>query len=114
MSTTLHTVILNVKDMETAVHFYRDLLELPVQVSGKRWSEFAAGEVLLALHIRDAGYPDPPHSVTTLCLKVADLDATCARMRDHGHAVEGPEELEGLGALATMADPDGVTLSLSE
>ncbi len=48
----------------------------------------------------------------TLNLRVEDLDALVARLRDGGLAVKGPEDYEGLGRFAWVNDPEGNRLEL--
>jgi lactoylglutathione lyase len=46
----LSHVIEFVADMDRAVKFYRDVLNLPLKFQSPGWSEFATGETTLALH----------------------------------------------------------------
>lgn len=50
MHTRLTYVMKFVADMDRAVHFYRDTLGLPLKFQSPGWSEFATGDVTLALH----------------------------------------------------------------
>jgi lactoylglutathione lyase len=46
----LSHVIEFVADMDRAVKFYRDILNLPLKFQSPGWSEFATGETTFALH----------------------------------------------------------------
>ncbi len=116
MKSRIPTVIVGVHDMARSTRLYRDWLGLPCRQSGGRWTEFDVGGHTLALHIHDApaGAAAKTQGVVTLCIEVADLDATAARLRSAGYAVEGPTEMEGLGRVASFRDPDDVAVSLSQ
>lgn len=113
MSSRLPTIILGVHSMSRSLALYRDLLILPCRVAGERWSEFDLGGHTLALHIQEPGASARAQGVVTLCLEVHDLDATAARLRAAGYTVDGPAEMEGVGRVASLRDPDDVVLSLS-
>ena len=57
MQARLTYVMKFVADMEKAVAFYRDTLGLPLKFQSPGWSEFATGEVTLALHPARDGKP---------------------------------------------------------
>lgn len=114
MKSILPTVIVGVDDMARSTRLYRDLLGLPCRHESQRWTEFDVGGHTLALHIQDSGSQAKAHGVVTLCIEVPQLDPTVDRLRAAGYTVHGPEEMEGLGRLATFRDPDGVAVSLSQ
>lgn len=114
MSSTFHQIIIHVTDMDKSIRFYRDLLGLAEIMTSENWSEFDAGSTKIALHTQYPGHEGSANGVPQLCLAVADLDATCQTLHNGGVDVNGPTELEGVGVLATCADPDGVAFSLSE
>ena len=61
-----------VRDMDAAVAFYRDVLELPlVRRDGDEWAEFEAGPVRLALH---GSSDDRRPGSGTVVFRVDDLD----------------------------------------
>jgi catechol 2,3-dioxygenase-like lactoylglutathione lyase family enzyme len=78
MQSRLTYVMKFVADMDGAVRFYRDTLGLPLKFQSPGWSEFATGEVTLALH--PANENKPAGSV------------------ELGFAIEGLEKLHGKGA----------------
>src|SRR5262249_27414811 len=46
-----------VANMDRAVAFYRDTLNLPLKFASPEWSEFDTGETTLALHLASAANP---------------------------------------------------------
>lgn len=57
-------VVLYVRDMDRAVGFYRDTLDLPVAYESAGWTTFRTGACTLALHATErrelgAAEPDP-------------------------------------------------------
>lgn len=101
-----------VRDMEAAVAFYRDVLDLPlVRRDGDGWAEFEAGPVRLALH----GSADPTPASGTVVFRVTDLDEARIVLRERGADVgEHVGEVEGLARFATVRDPDGNPVQLIE
>src|SRR5687767_7261192 len=101
-----------VLDMEAAVAFYRDVLDLTlVRRDGDEWAEFEAGPVRLALH----GTPDPAPTSGTVVFRVADLDEARMQLQARGADVgERVGEVEGLARCATLRDPDGNPVQLIE
>jgi len=113
MSSSFHTIIIHVSNMEESIHFYRDLLGLAEIMTSENWSEFEAGGTKIALHTHYPGHEGNANGIPQLCIAVADLDARCETLHNGGVEVSGPTELEGVGVLATCSDPDGVSFSLS-
>jgi catechol 2,3-dioxygenase-like lactoylglutathione lyase family enzyme len=69
-----------VSDMDRAVAFYRDVLDLPLlRQSGDEWAEFDGGGVRLALHGAVRGHAPPPGGATAVFL-VEDLDVAQAAL----------------------------------
>jgi catechol 2,3-dioxygenase-like lactoylglutathione lyase family enzyme len=68
----LRCVIKFVADMQKAVKFYRDVLDLTLKFESPGWSEFATGETTLALH--PASDKNPAGKVE-LGFTVADVEA---------------------------------------
>jgi len=106
----LNYAIKFVSDMDAAVRFYRDTLELPLLFQSPFWSEFDTGETKIALH--PASDENPAGSVQ-LGLGVEDLD------RFHADAVASgitftsePREVHGT-RLARFRDVDGAEITVS-
>ena len=101
-----------VRDMDAAVAFYRDVLELAlVRREGDEWAEFDAGPVRLALH----GSDEPDQGSGTIVFRVEDLDEARFGLRDRGARVdEHVGEVAGFARFATVRDPDGNPVQLIE
>jgi len=106
-------VYLFVSDMDRAVAFYRDVLELEFAYrTGDEWAQFNAGMLQLALHgtTHVAGRPGG-----TIAFTVDDLDASKTKLASRGVEIgheggggeRGPRFVE-------FADPDGNMLALFE
>jgi catechol 2,3-dioxygenase-like lactoylglutathione lyase family enzyme len=112
-------LLLQPADLDAALHFYRDLLGLPV------FREFGAGDhrgVVFFLgggHLevsgrRDRGTPGPAPA-TRLWLQVRDLDAELARLAERGVTPIRGARLEPWGLKeAWLADPEGLRIILVE
>lgn len=104
-------VYLFVTDMDRAIAFYRDTLELPMEYSsGDEWAQFSAGAVKLALHgtqhvdLRVGG---------TIAFTVNDLDASKAKLAEQGVAIGHEGGGDRLGPrFVEFTDPDGNVLAL--
>jgi predicted enzyme related to lactoylglutathione lyase len=102
-----------VSDMDRAVAFYRDVLELEVQHrSGDEWSQLAAGPIQVGLH--GAG-SSPVRTGGTLAFTVPDLDAAKAKLASRGVVVGHEGGGDGRGPrFVEFDDPDGNVLALFE
>lgn len=102
-----------VSDMDRAVAFYRDVLELELgHRSGDEWSQLGAGSIQLGLHGAGAG---PVRPGGTLAFTVLDLDAAKAKLVARDVAVGHEGGGEGLGPrFVEFNDPDGNVLALFE
>ncbi len=100
----LGMVIHPVDDLERAIRFYREVLELPQKFrDGDRFCAFDAGGVTLALAAAGERLCDAP----AVSLEVADLDAALRRLEAGGARLlrgpeSGPHERRAL-----LADPAG-------
>ncbi len=105
----LGMVIHPVDDLESAVAFYRDALELTLKFrDGDRFCAFDVGGVTLAL----AAGEERLTPVPAISLKVTDLDAALSRLLAAGARLlrgpeQGPHERR-----AVLADPSGNALLL--
>jgi len=99
-----------VADMDKAVRFHRDTLGLALKFQSPGWSEFATGEVTLALH--PASETHPPGSVE-LGFNVEDLRAVYAGRARNGIDFNGePKELHGT-LLGSFRDSEGALCGMS-
>ncbi|HZD79380.1 MAG TPA: VOC family protein [Actinomycetota bacterium] len=108
---TLDHVWFWVGDMDRAVVFYRDVLELGLmRRDGDEWAEFDAGAVRLALH--GAGPGSAPGG--TAVFRVDDLVTARARLEERGVTFDHAGEVDGYARYATFRDPFGNGLQLIE
>ncbi len=103
-----------VADMDRAVAFYGDVLELPLDYrTGNEWAQFSAGPVKIGLH--GTGSAGQDRTGGTLAFTVADLDASKAKLAELGVALGHEGGGEGLGPrFVEFTDPDGNALALFE
>ena len=102
-----------VSDMDRAVAFYRDVLELELGYrSGEEWAQLGAGSVQVGLHGSGSG---PVRPGGTLAFTVPDLDAAKVKLVGRGVEVGHEGGGEGLGPrFVEFNDPDGNVLALFE
>ncbi|MGI9170222.1 MAG: VOC family protein [Caulobacteraceae bacterium] len=99
-----------VADMDKAVAFYRDTLGLAVKFASPFWSEFATGDVTLALH--PASDANPAGGVQ-LGFTTADLPALYAAREAAGIDFVAPPMEEHGTLLSRIRDSEGAQVSLS-
>jgi catechol 2,3-dioxygenase-like lactoylglutathione lyase family enzyme len=119
MTAAVSQVIVLVSDMTRALRFYRDALGLESVTESATWSELRAGGVSLGLHAgREPSVAGRTNGVDAgtlaICLTVPDLARTCQELRAIGIEVDGPNVLVELPPMATLYDPDGVSLVLQQ
>jgi catechol 2,3-dioxygenase-like lactoylglutathione lyase family enzyme len=110
----LHHVALAVKDTDSAVAFYRDVLGLSVvdrpdgATNPGAWIQVGDDQI----HLFQPADPalNPPH----FALEVDDLKATVADIRAHGHTVYEQEHRQGFGYQAAVVDPSGNVIELNK
>src|SRR5271154_6235304 len=109
MATSLTYVIKFVKDMEKAVQFHVDELELKLRFQTPEWSEFDTGATTLALHIASA---ENPAGTCQLGLNVSDIQDFYTKASNKGvQFTSPPVELHGL-RIAKFRDIDGAECSV--
>jgi len=114
-------VILYVADLEAAVAFYRDVLELPFKFAEHGYAEFATEGTRFGLFERsrvpdllgrEAGPGGPDAEVVFV---VDDVDAWHSRFRDAGVAIlSGPVDRPWGHRTLHVADPDGHVVELAQ
>ena len=116
----LSYAIIFVSDMNRAVSFYQDVLELPLRFESPGWTEFATDGATLALHAADRPNSQQDNSKQVPAgrcrpgLSVPNLDDFHKRMVERKvPCVQEPQELFG-ARIAQYLDPDGLTISVSQ
>ena len=104
-------VILYVRDMGRAVHFYHDLLGFPIRfpqgqsdLSQEMWVELETGNCPLALH---GGSGEAPARQHELVFTVLDITAARDALVQAGVAMDPIRTLEDGAPIASGLDPEG-------
>ena len=122
-SARLIEVELRVRDLERALHFYRDVTGLPfgdvethagdnIRHAHVTWGEWGERGEFLMVNL----YPAVEGEITRarVGFVVDELEPVHARLLSAGARVITAPERRPWGASATYEDPDGNTVSLSE
>jgi predicted enzyme related to lactoylglutathione lyase len=111
MIESISAVWLPVTDMDRAVTFYRDTLELDVVEQEGGWTEVTAGDQVIGLN---RGESPQGSGGAVIAFAVTDIDATVAQLRDRGVEFRGEVSEHPWGKIAPFADPDGNVLQVIE
>ena len=115
------TTLLQVFDMPTSLHFYRDLLGFgivqqsqPVDNCGWTWLRLDEAEIMLNTAYEEKYRPDEPdplrmqaHQDTVLYFGCADVDAAYEFIRSKGISVSEPKNAPYGMRQLYFQDPDG-------
>jgi len=103
------TVVINVRDLDEAVVFYRDRLGLATSYVSPHWVEFEAGDVRLAVHKRPEGLHHPLHAGRRIafCFETLDLEAWVDEILGREVRFATPPTEQDFGLYAEALDPDG-------
>lgn len=104
-------VAIPTRDLERAIAFYRDVIELPQSVHAP--NEFEAGNVTLAIwKPEDLGLEFKDNGQGDVALRVPDVGAARAELEGKGIRFVGEILDTGVCHMAFFADPDGNSLTL--
>lgn len=110
MQARLSYVIKFVGNMNEAVGFHRDTLGLPLRFQSPEWSEFATGDVTLALHAASA---HNPAGTVQIGYAVDDLSDLYAKRAAAGiEFTSEPRAVHG-SMIARFRDSEGAECSIS-
>lgn len=110
MATSLTYAIKFVEDMERAVRFHVDMLDLKLRFQSPEWSEFETGTTTLALHIASV---ENPAGTCQLGFGVKDIEGFYSDAKNKGvHFTSPPTRLHGQ-RIAKLRDVDGAEYSVS-
>jgi predicted enzyme related to lactoylglutathione lyase len=109
MIDSISAVWLPVTDMDRAVGFYRDTLELEVVQQEGGWTEVTAGDQIIGLN---NGESPAGNGGAVIAFAVKDIEATVAQLRDRGVHFSGEISEHPWGKIAPFEDPDGNTLQV--
>jgi catechol 2,3-dioxygenase-like lactoylglutathione lyase family enzyme len=99
-----------VADMDKAVAFHRDVLGLTLRFASPFWSEFATGDVTLALHPASA---ENPAGNVQLGFTVEDVAKLYQGREENGLDFSSPPRTEAGSLLARIRNSEGADIGLS-
>ena len=109
----VHHVSINVSDAAAAIAFYTDVLGLTVRTDRPDF-DFAGAWLNLGdqqVHLLEIDVPDQKGQ--HFAVRVADIDAAVAHIRDRGVKVSEPQTV-GPGRQAFLRDPSGNLVELNQ
>lgn len=114
--TGVSTVCIHVTDIARSVHFYRDLLGLPLVINPEipemATVELPGGVRFMVEMIHDEG-EFKPNGLLELMLGVPSMEEALAQLKELGVTVERIEPFPG-GSWALVMDPDGYPIWLED
>lgn len=110
MQAKLSYAIKFVANMGNAVAYHRDTLGLPLKFQSPEWSEFATGDVTLALHAATA---DNAAGTVQLGYAVDDLTSLYENRAKNGIDFTSPPRAQHGAVLAKFRDNEGRECSIS-
>ncbi|TWG66262.1 putative glyoxalase superfamily protein PhnB [Bacillus subtilis J26] len=105
MNLSMKYLILYVSDSKRAIHFYRDILGLPIRAEHGTYVEFDTGSTILALNTRESArditaldIPDTSASNTfEIGFVTENVEAVIKRMREQGVSIIGEPKVKPWG-----------------
>jgi len=112
-------VTFKVKDLEKSLHFYKELLEIPVAAQfgtpGHQIVMLGDPKGALIELIYDPSMTDiNPGDGVSIGLEPQDIDALVGKLRDNGFEVSGPMSPNPNLRFFFVSDPTGYTIQLVE
>lgn len=110
-------VIVFVSNMKQSIDFYKNVLKMPLKSESEHWTEFLHGETMLTLHSATEDHKVIDKSVkdsVVLGFFIDNIDAMAAELKDKGVKFHGEPKDEEFGRHATILDPDGYMISLTQ
>ena len=110
-------VILAVKDLDTSIKFYNDILGMPIKNERRNWVDLGSTGAILSLHPASI---TAPHSGTSIDngvligLTVGDLNSAIEELRAKGVKIYREIQERDAGKNAIVLDPDDYMISLFE
>ncbi len=103
-------VWLPVSEIDRAVAFYRDRLDLEVESQDDRWAMLRAGALRLGLNARED--PRGDGGAVVAFAAEAEIESELERLREAGVEIAGGVSDHPWGRIASFRDPDGNDLQL--
>ena len=117
MKLAMKYVILYVNNFEKSMHFYKEILKLPVKMQQDTYVEFDTGATTLSINTRQSvkeeiGLNVPEASISTQTFEIGfvveDVPATIDTLRGQGvPIIKEPVKKPWGQTVAYVADPDG-------
>ncbi|ATP39814.1 glyoxalase [Solibacillus sp. R5-41] len=117
MKLAMKYIILYVNDFEKTIHFYRDILALPIKMEQGTYVEFDTGATTLSVNTRESvkeeiglDVPDTIVKMQTfeIGFVVEDVEGTIENLRNQGvPIIKEPAKKPWGQTVAYVADPDG-------
>lgn len=115
MQLSLRYIILYVEDGERSLHFYRDLLKLPVKGEHETYIEFDTGSTILAINTKESvreitglSVSDQSAATYEIGFVTEQVQETIDDLRANGvPVVVEPTEKPWGQTIAYVTDPDG-------
>ena len=110
-------VILAVKDLDTSIKFYNDILGMPIKNERRNWVDLGSTGAILSLHPASI---TAPHSGTSIDngvligLTVGDLVSATEELKAKGVKIYRDIQERDAGKNAIVLDPDDYMISLFE
>lgn len=110
MNLSMKYLILYVSDSKRAIHFYRDILGLPIRAEHGTYIEFDTGSTILALNTRESArditaldIPDTSASNTfEIGFVTENVEAVIKRMREQGVSIIGEPKVKPWGQTVAL------------
>ena len=110
-------VILAVQDLDKSLHFYHEIIGLPIKNQRRSWIDLGTGGALLSLHPASLTAEHIGSSIEngiTIGFLVGDVDSAIAELKEKGIRIYRDVVKRDAGKNAIIMDPDDYLISLFE
>jgi len=110
-------VILAVKDIDTSIKFYHEIIGLPIKNQRRSWVDLGTSGALLSLHPASLTEQHVGSSIEngiTIGFLVGDVKSAVEELREKGVTIHREIVEKDAGRNAVILDPDEYLISLFE